>query len=84
MDLDSIIEKLHRERMKLDEIIASLQQLQQSYAAVAKEGLKRRGRKSMGAEERQQVSARMKSYWESRRTGVSFNQPGLNAKVASA
>jgi hypothetical protein len=66
MDLATMIEKLQRERAKLDEIITSLKQLQQS-GAVAEKVAKRRGRKSMGPEERKQVSARMKKYWASRR-----------------
>ena len=68
MGLDRLIQKLQIERTKLDEIIVSLQQLQQA-ASVAKEKpvKKRRGRKFMDPEERRQVSERMKKYWEGRR-----------------
>jgi hypothetical protein len=64
VDLDKLIEKLTQERAALDEIIASLEQLQ---SVVPVERVKkRRGRKFMGEAERQDVSARMKKYWAAR------------------
>ena len=67
MELSTIIQRLYIERAKLDEMIASLEALQQSQAAKKRRVKKRRGRTEMGNEERQQVSKRMKEYWASRR-----------------
>ena len=62
MDLIRTIAELRGEKAKLDRVIAALEELQ---AATAVRALlrSRRGRKSMSAEERQEVSARMKKYW---------------------
>ena len=68
MDLDKVIAKLQGERAKLDEIIASLEQLKRSGADVPKEVVKkRRGRKFMDEQDRKEVSERMKRYWAARR-----------------
>jgi hypothetical protein len=68
MDLDKVIAKLQSERAKLDEIIASLEQLRRSGADVPKEVVKkRRGRKFMNEEDRREVSERMRKYWAARR-----------------
>ena len=68
MDLDKVIRKLQGERAKLDEIIASLEQLQRSATVVPKEVVKkRRGRKFMNEKDRLEVSERMKKYWATRR-----------------
>ena len=69
MDLYRAIRELYAEKEKLERVIASLEELQR--AAGGKnpllEGARRRGRKSMNAKERQEVSERMKRYWASRR-----------------
>jgi hypothetical protein len=67
MDLLRTIQELRAEKEKLDRVIASLEDLR---AATKIDALRksRRGRKSMGAEERREVSARMKKYWARRRT----------------
>jgi hypothetical protein len=68
MDLYQTIKELRREKQELDRTIAVLEEL-----AALQRGqssgtyLKRRGRKSMGAAERREVSARMKKYWAARR-----------------
>ena len=67
MNLDSVISRLHKERTRLDEIIASLLELQNAVAAQPARVKKRRGRTSMGAEEREIVAQRMKKYWAMRR-----------------
>jgi len=65
MDLQKAIRELYEEKERIDGVIASLEQyLRNNGGAPAK---RRRGRKSMGPEERQEVSARMRSYWASRR-----------------
>jgi len=69
MDLYKAIQDLYAEKEKLERVIASLEELERTAGElpeVPKTG-KRRGRKSMNAEERQEVSERMKRYWESRR-----------------
>ena len=80
MDLYKAIQDLYAEKEKLERVIASLEELQRTAGAlpeVPKPG-KRRGRKSMNAKERQEVSERMKRYWESRR------QRGEDEAVAEA
>ena len=67
MELRHIIEKLYRERQKLDDILASLEQVQAAQAAREQRVKKRRGRTSMDAEERKEVSRRMRDYWARRR-----------------
>jgi len=67
MDLHQTIQELYAEKEKLERVISSLEQLQ-GYAQGQLTGSRRRGRKFMDAAERQQVSARMKKYWASRRS----------------
>jgi hypothetical protein len=69
MDLYKAIQELYGEKERLERVIASLEELQRT-AGVTPEprpGLKRRGRKSMPAAERERVSERMKTYWAARR-----------------
>lgn len=66
MDLQKIIRELQEERKKLDQIVASLEQLKlTSDSGPVLET--RRGRKSMDVKARLEVSQRMKRYWEKRR-----------------
>ncbi|MBZ5728577.1 MAG: hypothetical protein LAP87_26795 [Acidobacteriia bacterium] len=69
MDLYKAIQDLYAEKEKLERVIVSLEELQRTAGAVPvlSRGGKRRGRKSMNAAERQEVSERMKKYWASRR-----------------
>ena len=69
MDLYKAIQDLYAEKEKLERVIASLEDLQRSAESMPNlpRPAKRRGRKSMGPKERQEVSERMKRYWESRR-----------------
>lgn len=68
MDLYKAIRQLYEERTRLDRVIASLEELQKTAREAAPaEPAKRRGRKGMNQEERQQVSERMKQYWAGRR-----------------
>jgi hypothetical protein len=69
MDLYKILDELYVERDRRDLVIAALEELervQQSAASLATPP-SRRGRKSMSAEERRQVSEGMKEYWQNRR-----------------
>jgi hypothetical protein len=72
MDLYKAIQELYSEKEKLERVIASLEELQRSSGGspVLPRLGKRRGRKSMNAKERREVSERMKKYWASRRTEV--------------
>ena len=67
MELRIIIQKLYKEREKLDAVIASLEQVQVAAASRVERVKKRRGRTFMDPKERQQVSQRMKDYWARRR-----------------
>ena len=68
MDVENLIRELNAQKEKLMQSITLLEELaayrQGPPPFVARE---RRGRKSMGAEERRQVSLRMKKYWAGRR-----------------
>ena len=73
MDLYKAIQDLYVEKEKLERIIASLEELQrsaQSDPSAPQKTVSRRGRKSMSHEERQEVSQRMKRYWDARRKGA--------------
>ena len=69
MDLLKTIQDLYAEMEKLEDVIASLEELQRAASANALTPgrSKGRGRKSMGATEREEVSRRMKHYWAGRR-----------------
>ena len=69
MDIAKTIQYLREEKAKLDAVVAALEQLQRESGSrrVPSLGGKRRGRTSMDARERQEVSARMKRYWAKRR-----------------
>jgi len=64
VDYSAILRELYSQRDKLDRAIEQLEALNAGFPPAGKG---RRGRKSMGAEERKEVSARMKRYWASRR-----------------
>ena len=65
MDYRRILQELYAERDKLDRAIEQLESLASGSSVDGRP--KRRGRKSMGAEERKIVSIRMKRYWAARR-----------------
>ena len=66
MDLQAIINALRSDLEKLEGVIAALERLQGVINSAPKS---RRGRESMGAEERKAVSERMKRPWAKRRKG---------------
>jgi hypothetical protein len=74
MDFYKALKELYAEKQKLERVIASLEELQRTAGGIT--GItgitktKRRGRKSMGNQERQEVSRRMKKYWAGRRKQV--------------
>jgi len=76
MDLYKAIRELYAERQRLDDAIASLEDLVKAKSArtdLKLNGLKplrRRGRRSMPPDERRAVSERMKKYWAQRRSAA--------------
>jgi hypothetical protein len=65
VDLNRILQELYARREQLVQTIAALEA--HTGSGLPKQDFKRRGRKFMSAEEREQVSERMKRYWASRR-----------------
>ena len=65
MDLRETIRALYAERERIQRTIAAIEVLRDSDGHM--QSPRRRGRKSMGAAERREVSARMKRYWAKRR-----------------
>jgi len=78
MDIFKTLKELYEEKRRLDTAIARLEN-----RASAKPVKSRRGRKSMSAAERQQVSRRMKSYWEAWRAEKSAPNRPRNAGPGS-
>ncbi len=66
MDLTEIIRNLYVEKARVEDSIAALEALESPQAGSATPR-SRRGRKSMGAQERELVAERMKRYWAARR-----------------
>jgi len=68
MDLYAIIRELEAEKQRLDRIIQALEELEKSAFPIDRKLPARRvGRKWMSAEERREVSERMRKYWANRR-----------------
>jgi hypothetical protein len=79
LDLIKIIHDLRQERSKLEAIIASLEQLKGDDSPSNRTQMTRRGRRSMDAAGRLEVSRRMKQYWENRRKQGAFGHEGSGA-----
>jgi hypothetical protein len=67
MTLAETLRQLYIQKERLDKIISELEELKNSRSSPLTKPPARRGRKSMGAEERLLVSRRMKRYWQNRR-----------------
>jgi len=69
MHLLKALKELYAQKQKLERVIASLEELRLcgGTSPLQQASVKRRGRRTMGLEERQEVSKRMKRYWASRR-----------------
>ena len=72
MDWYTAIRELHEEKKRLDRLIAALEAVEHGGNPEGTSGSPRRGRKTMSAEERKQVSERMKRYWAARRNGLAL------------
>jgi hypothetical protein len=66
VDLIRIIEQFYAERDRVHQAIVTLEQFQQERNATVP-APRKRGRKSMGTEERKVVAERMKTYWARKR-----------------
>ena len=68
MDLSEVLNELRLQKERVEQAIASLEKLQgRRLEGHDQLKIKGRGRKSMSLDERKEVSARMKRYWESQR-----------------
>ncbi len=68
MNINRVIRDLYEEKKRLDQVIASLEEMQRNASAKQDQTpRKKRGRKSMDDQARQEVSERMKKYWAARR-----------------
>lgn len=74
MDVHEIIIELRTERKRLDEIIQTLERL--TADETISDEPRRRGRKSMDLQSRQEVSKRMKRYWAQRRKSMTHQAAG--------
>ena len=76
MNVAELIRQLYVQKEKLGRAIAVLEDLAADRQGIKlhTERIERRGRKSMGAEERREVSLRMKKYWASRRKQTARRQ----------
>ncbi len=70
MNLQEIIQQLREEKARIERTLAALEELAGT-AFQAPASTHRRGRKSMNAAERLEVSKRMKKYWAARRKNQS-------------
>jgi len=66
MDLTRILAQLYAERDRVRQAIATLEQFKQE-RNIAVPAHRKRGRKSMGTEERKVVAERMKTHWAKKR-----------------
>jgi len=91
MDIVKALQELYKEKKRLDAGIAALEaRIKASRnSSGAKSAKRRRGRKSMSAAERLEVSKRMTLYWEGRRalqrsSGASSSSEDQQASSTSA
>jgi len=78
VDLNRVIRDLNEQKNRLERIIGHLEQLRAEEAANQKPR-SRRGRKSMDAEGRAEVSRRMRRYWEEWRANKDQTQESFGS-----
>lgn len=79
MDVNKALRELHEEKRRLDSAIAALEGRVRSMSRTRAH----RGRKSMSAEERREVSKRMTKYWERRRAQARATGGGSNVPASA-
>jgi urease accessory protein UreF len=87
MDIIKALRELHAERKRLNSVIASLEArlVAARKPRTARKSPRRRGRKSMSAAERLEVSKRMTLYWEARRAQLrELQDPTQQSNTTSA
>jgi hypothetical protein len=87
VDLLKILTELHDEKERLDGIIEMLEELESGGSPQrlrSRAARSRRGRKTMGEEERRQVSERMAKYWAERRAARTSDAPPNNPQTSDA
>ena len=84
VDVKELIRELYTQKERLVRAIALLEELAvyRQGVPLAGEPSERRGRKSMGAEERREVSQRMKKYWAARRKAAKRSRTELSEEEA--
>ena len=83
MNINKTIRELVEEKKRLDRVIGTLEEMQRTGPVeVAAFSPKKRGRKSMDGQARQQVSERMKRYWETRRKQANPVESGIGHSEA--
>ena len=80
MDVHKALRELYQEKKRLDALIANLEEKVRAKARQPHSTTSRRGRRSMGEAERQQVSRRMSNYWAARKA-VSPNGNGVSEPI---
>jgi hypothetical protein len=83
MDLRKTIAQLYEEKMRLDKVIAALEQLDEVPFPMPTIS-HRRGRKFMSPQERRQVSERMRRYWAERKSAEQVTIEHAMSSTASA
>lgn len=83
MNINRTIRELIEEKKRLDRVIGTLEEMQRTGPVeVTALSQKKRGRKSMDGQARQEVSERMKRYWQSRRKQENSVDPGMEQSEA--
>ncbi|HTQ55428.1 MAG TPA: hypothetical protein VMI94_13260 [Bryobacteraceae bacterium] len=83
MELNKILAELYEEKIRLDKVIASLEQLAEHSISIPV-ATSRRGRKFMSPQERQQVSERMRKYWADRKAADRATETRVFAAASAA
>jgi hypothetical protein len=83
MDLSKTLSELYEEKIRLDKVIASLEQLAEVSISIPV-AASRRGRKFMSQQERLQVSDRMRKYWAERKATERMQQSRAFAAASAA
>ena len=83
MDVYKALRELHEERSRLDVAIAALEARIRTISEPVRTTRSRRGRRSMGTEERQEVSRRMSRYWAQRREMQQIQVTGMRLGPSS-